>query len=266
MGSSDERRCGFTLIELLVVVGIITLLASLLLPAFTRAKANARLTQCGNNIRQIGLASALYVSDHRAFPFFAQYKRPSAFGTFWSDRLQPYTRHSWAAGQLYRCPAFPEANQPGVFTADSYIPPKGSYDMNGFGLSARGALGIGGCIILGKRNPWKPCLESQVLIPSQMLGYGDVVMGLRYSGAGYFGFPNYYPEKGPGTPEEVAAASRKCRQLEARRHLGRFNVVFIDNHVDRSKPERLFAATDEVMSQWNIDHQPHRNDLYYWGE
>jgi prepilin-type N-terminal cleavage/methylation domain-containing protein/prepilin-type processing-associated H-X9-DG protein len=266
MRTSYERRCGFTLIELLVVVVIITLLAGLLLPVLSRAKGNAHLTHCGNNVRQIGLATALYVSDHRAFPFFAQYSRPSASGTFWSERLQPYTHHSWAAGELYRCPAYPEANQQGVFTADAYIPPKGSYDMNGCGLSARGALGIGGCIMAGRRNPWKPCLESQVLIPSQMLGYGDVVMGLRYSGSGYFGFPNYFPEKGPGTREEVIAASRRSRQMEASRHLGRFNVVFIDNHVERSKPERLFATTDEDMSRWNIDHQPHRDDLYYWGE
>ena len=76
--------------------------------------------------------------------------------------------------------------------------------MNGFGLSAIGALGIGGRIKDGKRNPWQPCLETQVLVPSQMLGYGDVVMNLRSSGAGYFGFPHYYPEK-TGTAEEVIA-------------------------------------------------------------
>ena len=98
-----------------------------------------------------------------------------------------------------------------------------------------------------------------------MIGFGDVVMGLRYGGAGYFGFPLYYPEK-TGTPEEVKADGRKSRQMEARQHLGRFNVMFVDNHVERSKPEWLFAATDEGMSRWNNDHQPHRDDLYNWGE
>jgi prepilin-type N-terminal cleavage/methylation domain-containing protein/prepilin-type processing-associated H-X9-DG protein len=266
MKLSHERRFGYTLIELLVVVVIITILAGLLLPVLSRAKGSARLTQCGNNLGQIGLANSLYVTDHRAFPLFAQYNRLPGPSTFWSDRLQPYTRHVWATGEIYRCPAYSETNQQGVFTADAYSPPKGSYDMNGFGLSAIGALGIGGRIKNGKRNPWQPCLETQVLVPSQMLGYGDVVMGLRYSGSGYFGFPHYYPESAGGTPEEVIASGKKSRQMEARRHLGRFNVVFIDNHVERSKPERLFGLSDEDMSRWNNDHQPHRADLYYWGE
>jgi prepilin-type processing-associated H-X9-DG protein len=58
----------------------------------------------------------------------------------------------------------------------------------------------------------------------------------------------------------------KAGHLEARRHLGRFNVVFIDSHVEASQPERLFEMSDENMSRWNMDHQPHREELRYWGE
>ena len=265
MKLSSARRRGFTLIELLVVIGIIAILASLLLPGLSRAKASARLTQCGNNLRQIGLANSLYASDHRAYPLFSLYGRAPALGTFWPDRLQPYTHQSWVAGDLYRCPAYPDANRPGVFNADVCAPPKGSYDMNGFGLSGIGALGIGGRID-GMRRNRIPCQESQVAVPSQMIGYGDVVMGLVYAGAGYFGFPHYYPERRGRTPEEVREEARQSRQLEARRHLGRFNVVFIDNHLEPSKPESLFAVSDENMSRWNIDHQPHHEQLHNWGE
>lgn len=54
------RRQGFTLIELLVVMAIISILAALLLPAVSRARFEARVTQCKSNMKQIGLAINLY--------------------------------------------------------------------------------------------------------------------------------------------------------------------------------------------------------------
>ncbi|MCC6730193.1 MAG: type II secretion system protein [Chthonomonadales bacterium] len=103
-----SRRRAFTLVELLVVVAIVAILASILFPAFAQARDKARQTGSLSNLRQLGLAFAMYVQDtDEVLPPALGAGAPGTttpdnFGSFrWPWLTLPYARSM----AIYRSPS-----------------------------------------------------------------------------------------------------------------------------------------------------------------
>lgn len=109
---SKERKA-FTLIELLVVIAIIAILAAILFPVLSQARARAHDVSCLSNARQLGMGLGMYLTDHDDVLFFfghdVDLSRANTTTPFtatrenrWWNQILPYTKNN---GGLLVCPA-----------------------------------------------------------------------------------------------------------------------------------------------------------------
>lgn len=251
--------------ELLVVIAIIAILAALLLPGLSRARAVAKSTKCQGNLRQIGQALHMYVQDFQAYPLDIDAPGRKS----WADDIGRYAAGGYPFGGVFLCPSYKGGISPGNLTPEGpLIPASGTYGYNVLGtgilipynnppagLSA-GELGLGG--VYDKIGNVTALRENRVVVPSDMTAIGDALMGDSMnhgivSFTGRLGFMN-----GNIVVGELWDLGRS--QATAL-HGSKGNTVFCDGHVESRRFQTLFGDQDSDLQRWNTDNKPHRDLL-----
>jgi prepilin-type processing-associated H-X9-DG protein len=241
--------------ELLVAIAMIGILAALLLPVISIAKAHAHSATCKNHQHQMGLALQMYVNDHQSrYPYYlgppgASYGDATSLGSsavggvYWSSQLRPYDLMGWTNSASY-CPGYKGANAgPEFYYAHGGIDRLGSYGYNLMGVRnddrTKGSFGLGPVIFWRSTHAVS---EAEVKVPSEMFSIGES----RFLNTKV----NFAPggqdtlDCGPGAPFDPA------------RHGKNYNQLFVDGHVSGMNPWVLFNPTN-TGRMWNYDHQPH---------
>ena len=133
---------GFTLTELMVVVGLIALLISLLMPAITKARAAAQASVCLSNLRQMGNAWQMYVTENKSRLPEYMWQTPAtaevAYRGYWLGILDTYK----VRGDALLCPSAYEVipfNQNRGFGNVSYAW-TGKYSSPGTAVRLNGSI------------------------------------------------------------------------------------------------------------------------------
>lgn len=229
----NRRLKGFTLIELLVVIAIISILAAILFPVFARARENARAASCLSNVKQMGLAIAMYKQDYDGKYPFARWK--GGVDHWYDHFLGPYIKNkqvqicpsnsSWYIGYSYNI----------AFGYDIGTTDQSSSTNSYCGVDIPVYGGVPDAMI---NNP-----SQSVVLLDASLAYYHVTIDSGYSDSSARSVIDTFFAPRSTTPNPDSFLATNYNHPGAGVHNGGANALYADGHAKRRKLDFYFDHT-----------------------
>jgi prepilin-type N-terminal cleavage/methylation domain-containing protein/prepilin-type processing-associated H-X9-DG protein len=218
------ERHGFTLIELLVVIAIIAILAAMLLPALSKAKARARTINCISNIRQLTICWVLYAGDN-------------------NDTLvlnKQFTTDAWVSGFLRQ---MPDATNESDIRLAKLFP----YNTS---------LGIYTCPAAGNQVPsmlaGNPALNGKGLVRNYSMSgrMGATSESEWILGSEYPLFQRLHDIRRPGPPSAIVFVDESIQSIDDGFFATQLGTVWMNSPTMRHSRGGVFSFADGHSERW----------------